>query len=107
MNNRKEKIIKDEVHILLLNDLKEKLTNYYLKLFVQKKEGKYYISNIPFVYNGQLRDLKENLAYDASDLNEDDLSFYYPLIKSLIKNEDESYHLVYIPKKVLKRNLFS
>ena len=107
MNNRKEKIIKDEVHILLLNDLKEKLTNYNLKLFVQKKEGKYYISNIPFVYNGQLRDLKENLAYDASDLNEDDLSLYYPLIKSLIKNEDKSYHLVYIPKKVLKRNLFS
>ena len=81
MNNRKEKIIKDEVHILLLNDLKEKLTNYNLKLFVQKKEGKYYISNIPFVYNGQLRDLKENLAYDASDLNEDDLSFYYPFPK--------------------------
>ena len=71
-----------------------------------------YLAVVPSLRNRNygsmiLRDLKENLAYDASDLNEDDLSFYYPLIKSLIKNEDESYHLVYIPKKVLKRNLFS
>lgn len=107
MQTKPEPFHKEEVHLLLLSELPEKLLNYELKYFVDKQENFASIQNIPFVYRGNIRSIRDNLAYDADDFNEEDLSLYYPLIKSFIRKEENRYELIYVPKKVLKRKLFS
>lgn len=104
---KNDSLNKEEVHLLLLSELPEKLPNYELKYFVDKNENFVSIKTIPFIYRGTLHSIKDKLAYDADDFNEEDLSIYYPLIKSFIKTEADHYELIYVPKKVLKRKLFS